>query len=608
LRDIDITRDVEMANKEVNSLVFPLKTLFADKFDVDFYQREYVWQKKQLEDLINDLSTEFLRNWKESDSPENVRSYDPYYMGEVVLSVKNEGRNAIIDGQQRITTFTLLMIYLNRHFNNVPQFPKSEIDQLIYSDDFGTKRFNLEIDERKDCMLSLYEHGDYALQDDDSISVQNLVARYNDISECWNEKINETNIVHFTYWIKEKVMFSKVWTNSDEFAYIIFETMNDRGLSLTQVEMLRSYLLANIDAVLRDKAMADFDDVIRLLVNIKLQSKSKAEFEFFKVYFRGHYAEDLSQSKNSTSDFTKIGNEFHRWVSDNNIKLNLLSSDDYRDFLKRIVYFAKVYKKINDKIRNRDANEYLYLIVNADYGFTLQPTLILSVIDYNDDDDTINEKIKIVSKYLAKVLTWRVWNHYVISQSSLESTIYELCKKLRRKPVEAIEGILYNEPIELPELNNAPILNQQNKNKIRVMLALITEIVASKSGEPDYVLNKKDIEIEHILSNHYEEYQDEFADESEFLTVRNGIGDLLVLPKSFNASYGDDPYDKKVVHYLEQNILAQSLNQQKYERNPGFLRFLQESGLAFRSYDAFNRSSITERADLYKSILAWNWE
>jgi len=597
-----------MANKEVNSLVFPLKTLFADKFDVDFYQREYVWQKKQLEDLINDLSTEFLRNWKENDLPENVRSYDPYYMGEVVLSVKNEGRNAIIDGQQRITTFTLLMIYLNRHYNNVPRFPKSEIDQLIYSDDFGTKRFNLEIDERKDCMLALYEYGDYALQGNDPISVHNLVSRYNDISECWNEKINEINIVHFTYWIKEKVMFSKVWTNSDEFAYIIFETMNDRGLSLTQVEMLRSYLLANIDDAQRDKAMADFDDVIRLLVNIKLQSKSKAEFEFFKIYFRGHYAEDLSQSKNSTSDFTKIGNEFHRWVSDNNIKLNLLFSDDYRAFLKRIVYFAKVYKKINDKIRSRDTNEYLYLIVNADYGFTLQPALILSAIDYNDDDNAIDNKIKVVSKYLAKVLTWRVWNHYVISQSSLESTIYELCKKLRGKSVEEIETILYNEPVELPELNNAPILNQQNKNKIRVMLALITEIVASKSGEPDYVLNKKDIEIEHILSNHYEEYQDEFADESEFLTVRNGIGDLLVLPKSFNASYGDDPYDKKVVHYLEQNILAQSLNQQKYERNPGFLRFLQESGLAFRSYDAFNRSSITERADLYKSILAWNWE
>ena len=86
------------------------------------------------------------------------------------------------------------------------------------------------------------------------------------------------------------MIFSKVWTNSDEFAYVIFETMNDRGLSLTQVEMLRSYLLANITAEARENAMHEFDEVVKLLVNIKLSSKSKAEFEFFKLYFRGHFS------------------------------------------------------------------------------------------------------------------------------------------------------------------------------------------------------------------------------------------------------------------------------------------------------------------------------
>lgn len=42
--------------KSVDSKVFQLQLLFSEKFTVDFYQREYVWEKKQLEDLINDLS------------------------------------------------------------------------------------------------------------------------------------------------------------------------------------------------------------------------------------------------------------------------------------------------------------------------------------------------------------------------------------------------------------------------------------------------------------------------------------------------------------------------------------------------------------------------
>ena len=96
--------------KTVESHCFELGALFQEKFTVDFYQREYVWEKKQLEDLINDLSNAFLKCWKPEDTTESVRSYDPYFMGEIVLSLKTGERSAIIDGQQRITTFTFLSL------------------------------------------------------------------------------------------------------------------------------------------------------------------------------------------------------------------------------------------------------------------------------------------------------------------------------------------------------------------------------------------------------------------------------------------------------------------------------------------------------------------
>ena len=83
-----------MDNKIVDSKVYSLKELFSDKFDVDFYQREYVWQKKQMEDLIMDLSLEFLKNWKIEDRLSDVRNYDPYYMGEIVLSIKGGKRSS----------------------------------------------------------------------------------------------------------------------------------------------------------------------------------------------------------------------------------------------------------------------------------------------------------------------------------------------------------------------------------------------------------------------------------------------------------------------------------------------------------------------------------
>lgn len=599
-----------MAMKIVDSKVFALKEIFLDKYDVDFYQREYVWQTKQIEDLLSDLSNEFLKNWKPGDQLKSVNSYDPYFMGEIVLSDTGEDnkRKAIIDGQQRITTLTLILIYLLHHFETLPKFPSGDLRKLIYSDYYGEEMFNLDIAQRHECMLALLNEGEYVCKPDANPSIMNLVARYNDIESCWNPKIDEVNAVNFAYWLKEKVVFSKVWTNDDEFAYVIFETMNDRGLSLTPVEMLRSYLLANIDSYKRNEPINLFDKIIKKLVSIKLSSKSKAEFEFFKVYFRGHLAEDLSQSKNSKSDFTIIGKEFHRWLSDNSKKLGLIESADFIEFINKLYYFCNQYEKIYKLIDDRNAKDNLYLIVNNDYNFTLQTALILSSIKYKDPDDVVISKIRIISKYLTKVLTWKTWNHEMISQSSMEAPIYQLCKEIRDSTVDGIMEKLKSDPLSSPALNNPPILNQQIKARLKVMLSLITEIVARESGEPDYLLNKPDMEVEHIWSNHYDEHSDEFATEVDFANARNTIGDLLVLPKSFNASYNDDPYETKVVQYFSQNILAQSLNAKKYENNPGFTKFTKESGLNFKSYEHFKKDQITERTDLYRSILEWNFK
>ena len=195
----------------------------------------------------------------------------------------------------------------------------------------------------------------------------------------------------------------------------------------------------------------------------------------------------------------------------------------------------------------------------------------------------------------------------MISQSSMEASIYTLCKKIRDLKISDLEKILDSEPIELPKLETSPTLNQQNKPKIKVILSLITEIVSKNSGNSDYMLNKPDIEVEHIWSDHYENHLDEFNDKTEFNSYRNNIGDLLVLPKSFNASYGDSPYEVKVKQYFEQNILAQSLNENKYKNNPLFIKFYKNNSLNFKPYKTFNKQSISERAELYKSILLWNW-
>lgn len=592
-----------MSNINIKCQDKTLKELLDQKYKIDFYQREYVWQTKQIEDLLVDLSSAFLANWSPEDNLDKGRQYNPYFMGEVILSTK-EGFFTIIDGQQRMTTFTLLLIYLKRHYSTVDKFP--DIKRWVYELEYGTTKFNLDIKEREKCMCSLLDTGEYSCSENDSVSIKNIVGRYEDIHKCWNEKINESNVVSFTYWILNKVIFSQVITNNDDCAYLIFETMNDRGLSLTQTEMLRSYLLANIS----DDHRADMTKKLDMALDTlnKLDSKTNLDIEFFKVYFRGHLAEGPYQKKGSNSDFQQIGKSFHRWVRGNSKRLNLINSENYEEFISKICFFSSIYKKLYEIIKSRDTENHLYLVVNKDYDFTLQPEPILACINYKDDEKTIEEKIAIMSKYLCKVLSWRIWAMKSTAQSYLEGPMYDLSKKVRDKSVIELKDILFNAPIELPNLTNIPYLNQQNRKKFRVLISLITEIVASNSNKSDYMLNKTNIEIEHIWSDHFEEHRNEFKQKTEFDLARNMIGDLLLLPKSINASYSDCPYKEKKKHYIKENILAQTLCSDNYEHNPNFLNFKEESNIDFQPYDDFTYKAIQQRTDLYRQILIWNWD
>lgn len=89
--------------------------------------------------------------------------------------------------------------------------------------------------------------------------------------------------------------------------------------------------------------------------------------------------------------------------------------------------------------------------------------------------------------------------------------------------------------------------------------------------------------------------------------ARNNIGDLLLLPTSFNASYGDGSYEVKAEQRFSQDILAQTLCAKKHTNALGLNRLLESGELSFRPYEQFVKSSIGERAELYR-ILRWNWE
>ena len=110
------------------------------KYSIDYYQREFKWNKKQVQELIDDLSSKFLEEYDPSHSRNKVADYPHYFLGSIIIS-KKDSVGYIVDGQQRLTSLTLLLVLLRNLQKD--QDSKVNVDELIFSEKFGQKSFNL---------------------------------------------------------------------------------------------------------------------------------------------------------------------------------------------------------------------------------------------------------------------------------------------------------------------------------------------------------------------------------------------------------------------------------------------------------------------------------
>ena len=241
--------------KEILGDAKSVHSLLSQKYRIDYYQRDYKWEPKQIQELIEDLTTRFLQDFDEVHPRSEVARYGQYFLGSIIISAKDNER-FIVDGQQRLTSLTLLLIYLNSLQKTREDEEPVDVAKLIYSTKFGTKSFNLDIKERNTCLQSLLD-GKIPDPADQLPSVQNLINRYSDITEFFPDELRREALLYFIDWLIEKVMLVEITTYSDDDAYTIFETMNDRGLSLTPTDMLKGYLLVNVT---NDEGRARSDD------------------------------------------------------------------------------------------------------------------------------------------------------------------------------------------------------------------------------------------------------------------------------------------------------------------------------------------------------------
>lgn len=586
------------------------KLLAGSKFSIDYYQREYKWQTKQLSELLNDLAGRFFEDHTEDGDRAAVAGYGHYFLGSIIISEK-AGQKFIIDGQQRLTTLTLLLIYL--HNLQRERDDEVKLDDLIFSEKFGKKSFNLDVDERTPAMEALFNQQPFDPTDRPE-SVQTIVERYRDIEELFLEDIADETLPYFIDWLIENVHLVEITAYSDDDAYTIFETMNDRGLSLTPLDMLKGFVLANItDQHAKIAASKTWKKQVDDLRDIGKDEDADA----FKAWLRSQYADSIRERKKGAKpeDFDRLATEFHRWVKEHDTQIGLKKSDDFARWVERDLHFyTRQYARLRKAALHFDEDlDVVYY--NARLEFTLQYPLLLAPLTPDDDEVTVLRKLRIVGSYIDILLARRLWNFRLTAYSTMQYAMFVVMREIRGKDVESLTTLLRDRLEADPETfasNDRLRMHQQNRYSIHQILARLTDHLEKecrlKGHFAEYVAEGKNrYEVEHIWADHAERHLDEFGHAADFAEYRNRIGGLLLVPKSFNASYGDQPYDKKLPHYRAQNVLAQTLHAETYAHNPGLLGFVARSGIPFTPHGEFKKADIDTRQAVYTKLAEHLW-
>lgn len=601
------------------------KVFSSTTYYIDFYQRQYKWDEEPVNRLLEDVFYRFNEEYKKygkSDIPikQNIDKYSWYYLNTYVTNLV-DGKLFVVDGQQRLTTLTLILIKLKHLSDSYNSLLTDWIKAKISGQSGYEREFWMNHVDHIPTLQGLFDGVETDKIDTSSgITAVNMVKNYIVISKYIDKEISDIKKFEaFSfYFLKRLVLINLDVLLTD--VPMVFEVINDRGVRLKPYEILKGKLLGQID---KDELVAlELNELWDEQVD-KINKHFEDEIDEFFIYFLKSKLTDTRGTAN------KFDNEYHRAIFEDEfdrvLKLKHNPDGVKKFLLNDFKYYTNLYDKV--MLAYTEANEkYPYVFYNKLTEMNMQFLLILSACDINDKDE--DEKINTVSRNLDKMFCLlQLQRSYNSNTFSTET--YKLCAEIRNVSIDKIDEIFHK--YILQQLSIARGVSVQDilsyslfrdtgidldKRFKRYFFARIDEFISTqtKMGMKQTFYNLvqntgavNGFHIEHILS-----YNDEnlalFNDDEElFDRERNRLGGLLLLKGLDNISSSNESFKKKLKSYANTLYWNETLRSDTYKSKLDFDRMIQEYKLDFKPYESFGVEELEERHKLLFDMVRIIW-
>ncbi len=328
-----------------------------NQFVIPIYQRLYSWKKEQCEQLWDDII--------KTGGNDQIKGH---FIGSIlyVLDGNTHSNNPllIIDGQQRLTTITLLFIALRDHLNDedefLEKFSREKIESyLINSDKDGDKKFRLILSESdKDTLLSLIDENKRKPSELSLKIMENFK-----LFEEWIRKNTDKLETIFKGLEKLMIVWIALKKEKDD-PQLIFESMNSKGIELTQTDLIRNYIVMETEV----EEQEDFYNGYWRA----MEENFKQNETLFNQFVR-HY---LTIKTGKIPNIKKVYGAFKDYQQKEGIEIE----DLLKDLQKYCGYFCQI---VFNKEDNKDLNQALSFLVDLEMD-VVYPLLLELYSDYKD--------------------------------------------------------------------------------------------------------------------------------------------------------------------------------------------------------------------------------
>lgn len=523
-------------NKFLDPDEYKLEDVFKGKYNIPIYQRPYSWAEVQVKTLLEDVENNFIQDGS-VDCTKKI-----FFAGTMFVThidnIKNSYNLAdVVDGQQRITTFTLILMKILDYYyslssedvydivRELEQFLWKKESRIINKELRVLELGNIDKKMMKQLFDVLYKKGSLKtfalskLKENTNDIERNLLKNYLVIDEYFTCKFKEEkNYYDYLIYIKNNVRFIVITVNTSLVKlFSIFESINSKGKALEEIDLIKSYIFQNIQEENYAEYLGKWGELITK-TNDKLM-------DYLIVYIRAnisYYKNNIKLSnfkyivENSFSEYfnvNKISDALTRFVDD------LLKNVKYYNYLANIDLLEKEFS--NRKVLF-EALAFLKMNRIMDYKHTKALYFKLFILRENNKlpDDIFKNIIKTAFKYIYTIqsVSSKESKATLSTFVNAQSEFYKLvdkydCKENFKNLDDKIINNYFIREIQKNNITKKILKNNLKTNikysgidkAVRVLLGYLENLDPNNCTVIDYskiywlLKMGKDIHIDHII-------------------------------------------------------------------------------------------------------------